>query len=130
MKTNNVVMTPQQFKDLLDKQDEKPEEWAALADNLPDGLKERARAVWEALAEFREYFVPAEYRQSLEYWYGGFAVSAMPERDIESWEWMAREFLARIEKFPAFSRKNIWRGVVKESRELFPLPVVSVGRKG
>jgi hypothetical protein len=59
----------------------------------------------------------------LDDWYGGFAASTKPEKDIEGWEWIANEYEKRKKKSFLRSGKSIFQKVLEESKQKWPTGV-------
>ena len=115
--TIEISMSPDEARRLLESQDEKSKDLDKYADNLPEPLRVRAKEIYDRLKEAYTGQV------TLDDWYGGFAVSIKPEKDIEGWEWIADEYEKRKKKSLFRSRKSIFQEVLEESKQEWPTGV-------
>ena len=115
--TIEMDMPPEEARRLLGSQDEKSEDLDKHSDNFPEPLKVRAKEIYDRLKKVYTGQV------TLDDWYGGFAVSIKPEKDIEVWEWIADEYEKRKRKSLLRSRKSIFQKVLEESKQKWPTGV-------
>jgi hypothetical protein len=115
--TIEMDMPPEEARRLLESQDEKSEDLDKHSDNFSEPLKVRAKEIYDRLKKIYTGQV------TLDDWYGGFAVSIKPEKDIEGWEWIADECEKRRKKFFLRSRKTIFKKVLEESKQKWPTGV-------
>ena len=116
--TIEMDMPPEEARRLLGDLDEKSEELDKDSDNFPEPLKVRAKEIYDRLKKIYAGQV------TLDDWYGGFAACIKPEKDIESWEWIADEYEKRRKKSLLRSRKSIFQKVLEESKQKWPSGVV------
>lgn len=112
--TIEIGMSPDEARRILESQDEGSEDLDKYADNLSEQLKARAKGIYDRLKKVYTGQV------TLDDWYGGFAVSANPEKDIEGWEWIADEYERRKRKAFLRSGKSIFQEVLEESKQKWP----------
>ena len=115
--TLEMDMPPEEARRLLESLDKKSEDLDKHSDNFPELLKVRTKTIYDRLKNIYTGQV------TLDDWYGGFAVSIKPEKDIEGWEWIADEYEQRKKKFLLRSRKSIFQKVVEESKQKWPTGV-------
>jgi len=116
--TIEMDMPPEEARRLLGSLDEKSEDSEEHPDNFPEPLKVRAKKIYDRLKKVYTDQV------SLDDWYGGFAASTKPEKDIESWEWIADEYEKRKKKSFLRSGKSNLQKVLEESKKKWPTGVV------
>jgi hypothetical protein len=107
--TIEIDMSPDETRRLLESEDEKSKDLNKYAGNLPEPLKGRAQKIYNRLKKVYTGQV------ALDEWYGGFALSINPERDIEGWEWIAHEYEKRKKK--SLLRSRIFQNVLAESKQ-------------
>jgi hypothetical protein len=112
--TFEISMSPEEAKRLLEGQEEQSKDLDRYAVNLAEPLKVRAEKIHDRLRKVYTGQV------TLDDWYGGFAVSTRPERDIEGWEWIADEYEKRKKKSLLRSGKSIFQEVLEESKQKWP----------
>ena len=112
--TLEMDMPPEEARRLLGDLDEKSEDLDKPPDNFPEPLKVRAKGIYDRLKNVYTDEV------SLDDWYGGFATSTTPVKDVEGWEWIADEYEKRKKKSFLRSSKNIFKKVLEESKKKWP----------
>ena len=88
-------------------------------ERLPKRLTDRLSKIYQRLQE-----VPYINKQEIEKWQERFCYSPEPEREVDIWEWMAKEYEKRTVGMQDQKEKNrIFKRLLSESVDYEPLGV-------